>query len=206
MIDLSHPLTAGMPVYPGDPPTAIQSIEVEPGIRVSRLTLGTHAGTHMDAPAHFLPHGRTIGQTPLEYCAGPAVLVRVKAPMITPEHLAALEPEIRRTGKLILNTGWHHHWGEAAYFDDHPVILEEASVFLVGCGVHLVGIDAPSVDKAPYPAHRVLLGSGAVILENLTNLDAIAGPLFHLIALPLAVAGADGSPVRVVAADQALLY
>ncbi len=99
----------------------------------------------------------------------------------------------------MLNTGWHHRWGSADYFTAHPVITGEAAQFLVDCGVMLVGVDTPSVDRAPYPAHLVLLGNDVLIVENLTNLDAIDGDDFEFIALPLAVVGRDGSPVRAAA-------
>src|SRR5580658_8884757 len=74
----------------------------------------------------------------------------------------------------------------------------DAAQFLADCGVPLVGVEMPSVDRAPYPAHRILLGAGVPIVENLTNLDAVGAGLFQIVVLPLKLAGGDGLPVRAV--------
>ena len=95
-------------------------------------------------------------------------------------------------------TGWDRRWGEPAFFTDHPVITGEAADLLLEWGAHLIGVDFPSVDRSPYAAHIAFLGNGAVIVENLTNLDAIRTERFHLAALPLKLVGRDGSPVRAV--------
>jgi kynurenine formamidase len=98
-----------------------------------------------------------------------------------------------------LQTGWSKHWDSPSYFTDHPTLAADAAQFLVECGVQLTAVDMPSVDRAPYPAHRILLGAGVLIVENLTNLDVIGASEFQLIVLPLKLVGRDGSPVRAVA-------
>jgi kynurenine formamidase len=84
---------------------------------------------------------------------------------------------------------------------DHPVITREAAQLLIGCGVHLVGVDFPSVDVPPFETHLELLGHGVLIVENLTRLEEIRGNTFHFTALPLKIVGRDGSPVRAIAAE-----
>jgi kynurenine formamidase len=212
IIDLSYPLDAATPPFPGDLPVevAIQmSIPADhpagaPGaMNVSRITTGVHVGTHMDAPFHFYHQGRTIDQAPLAHTMGPALLVnlvpKTAKAEITPEELLPHRAAIARTKRIIFHTGWAAHWGQADYFTDFPVISIAAAQLLVSWGVTLVGIDTPSVDTYPHPVHFALLGSDMLIVENLTNLDSIQQTLFQFIALPLKITARDASPVRAVA-------
>jgi kynurenine formamidase len=212
IVDLSHGLDPQTPVYPGDPPvgiTVVSSTEQQTGgpraMNVGRIDLGLHAGTHLDAPFHFFGEGQTLEQVPLEHCLGPALLINLPhhgaGDQITPEDLAGYRDALRETGKVVLNTGWYRRWGEPDYFSAHPVLTGEAAQFLVECGVHLVGVDFPSVDLPPHDAHIVLLGRGVLIVENLTHLDAIGAERFLLSALPLKITGREGSPVRAVALE-----
>jgi kynurenine formamidase len=212
LIDLSYPLDATTPPFPGDPPVeiAIQaSIPAEhppgtPGaMNVSRIATGVHVGTHMDAPFHFYRNGQTIDQIALARCMGTALLIDLmykgaKEEIIATE-LLPYRDAITRTRKVILNTGWAKHWRQADYFTDFPVISAAAGHLLLECGIELIGVDTPSVDKHPYPVHFTLLGNDVLIVENLTNLDRIGCQQFHLIALPLQITGRDASPVRAVA-------
>jgi arylformamidase len=210
IVDLSYELETGIPVVPGHAPLEITVMdtagrEMPPGTRsvnLSRVTIGLHCGTHMDAPFHFIPSGRTMEQVPLDQCVGPAVLVRLPGhgpgAAITEGDLSRHRNALCETGKIVLSTGWERRWGQPEYFSDHPVITREAALFLLKCGVHLVGVDFPSVDVAPHETHVELLTAGAVIVENLTNLDAISGERFQFVALPLRIVGRDGSPIRAV--------
>lgn len=212
-IDLTHYLDRTTPVFPGDPPIAIDVIESTRDVRPdgqralnsSRVTLGVHAGTHMDAPFHFFEDGRTIDQIALDQCVGPAVLVKLanglRNGQIVPGHFAAYREQLQQLRKVIVHTGWSEKWGKPEYFTDHPVFTCEAAEFLVRCGVQLVGVDFPSVDRPPFPAHLAFLGSGTLIVENLTNLAAIPGDVFQLVVLPLKITGRDGSPVRAIALE-----
>jgi kynurenine formamidase len=160
----------------------------------------------MDAPFHFYEEGRTIDQVPIEQCMGPALVIDLgeASPAGTIEigHLQMQLERLRRVQKVILNMGWSRRWGRPEYFTDHPVLSGDAARFLVDCGVDLVGIDAPSVDRPPFPAHLVLLGSGAIIVENLTNVDSIKSELFTLVVLPLALTAREASPVRAIAVEE----
>jgi kynurenine formamidase len=213
MIDLSHPLDPSTPVYPGDPPVAVTVLEstsdapMEERRRLnsSRVCVGLHSGTHLDAPFHFFGDAATIDRVDLGRCVGPAALVKVAHDPIGPEHLRPHERLVRSAGRVVLNTGWHHRWGRPGYFSDHPVLTGAAAELLVAWGVVLVGVDTPSVDRPPFDAHLALLGHGVLILENLTNLDAIGADVFTIAALPLKLAGRDGSPVRAVALDCGVL-
>jgi arylformamidase len=212
IIDLSHPLDTGTPPFPGNPAVEIfvqatipsdHPIGVPGAMNVSRIHTGLHVGTHMDAPFHFYRQGCTIDQIALDHAVGPAVLVelgqkRAKAE-ITPAELLPHEAAIAQARRIVFNTGWASRWGQADYFTDHPVISAEAAHLIVEWGVLLIGIDTPSVDRHPYPAHFALLGNKVLIVENLTNLDSIQQPLFQFVALPLKITARDASPVRAVA-------
>ena len=213
MVDLSHAIGPATPVFPGDPPvdiTVVESTQDPPlserrRLNCSRIGLIVHVGTHMDAPFHFFEAGETIDRVPLDRCVGPAVLVDLRhlraGEEIGREHLQTHAKQLTETGKAVLHTGWSKHWGKEEYFSEHPRISAEGAQFLIDCGVHLIGVDTPSVDRPPFPAHLALLGSGILIVENLTNLAAIEDEVFQLHVLPLKIAGRDGSPVRAIATE-----
>ncbi len=211
IIDLSHPLGVETPAFPGDPPLVVRILDStttpssagERHLNCSHLSMSLHCGTHMDAPFHFFQDGATIDRVALDTCIGPALVVRlppeVHNGVIDAKLLARFEPWLRAFPRVALNTSWHHRWGADDYFTAHPLITADGARLLVECGVRLVGVDTPSVDRPPFDAHLVLLGAGVLIVENLTNLDAIPGGEFELIVTPLAIVGRDGSPVRAVA-------
>lgn len=207
IIDLSHPLHSGMPVYPGDPAVVVSAVSsMDDGVSVCNLgqiSLGLHAGTHMDAPYHFIHEGQTIDEIPLQRCIGEAVMIHRwdhgAGAAIQRDHLAPFESTIRSVDKVLLNTGWHHRYGEPDYFTAHPKLTGRAAQFLVDCGVGLVGVDFPAVDTEPFEAHTTLLGNGVLIVESLTNLDSVPIDRFLFVAFPLNIIGRDGSPVRAVA-------
>ena len=208
IVDLSHRLDEATPPFPGDPPVEITVFD-EIGrsgpagagtVNASSVRASLHCGTHMDAPFHFFTARYTIDRVPLEWCFGPAVLARIlEVEAVEVEHLARFEERLRVAGRVVIDTGWHRRWKSPGYFDDHPVISADAARFLVQAGVRLVGVDFPSVDKAPFDTHRVFLGNDVLIVENLTNLDAVPSEEFHLSALPLRIGGRDASPVRAIA-------
>ncbi|MEV0378842.1 cyclase family protein [Nonomuraea sp. NPDC050643] len=205
LIDLSVPVETGMPVYPGDPEVSIgPALTVaHDGVNVLGLHLGSHSGTHVDAPSHLDDSLPTLDDLPLERFAGPAAVVDVRglAPRapIGPEAFM----EVRAGTIVLVATGWSAHWGTDGY-RAHPFLTEEAATLLVERGVRTVGIDALSVDPTPaddFPAHRVLCGAHAVIAENLTGLGRLLearGPI-EVSMFPIRLAGADGAPVRPVA-------
>lgn len=212
VIDLSHNLDPTTPVYHGYPAVEVRVLEstrysIPSGRRAlnsGRISVGIHCGTHMDAPFHFFEDGATIDQVDLRHCVGEAHLVRVDVPAdgkIERSNLTSYADQLARCGKVVLSTGWAKQWGSAEYFTQHPILTPEAANFLIECGVHLVGVDFPSVDRAPFPTHVVLLSHNVLILENLTNLSAIRANSFQLVAVPLKFTGRDGSPVRAIALE-----
>ena len=142
----------------------------------------------------------TIDQVPLSTCTGPAIaLDLLDQPVLDAMHLAPFHAQIAAHRHILIHTGWYHQWGQEHYFTDHPVLTAAAAQLLVDAGVGLVGVDFPSVDLPPHAAHLVLLGNDVLIVENLTNLAAIGPRSFDFTAVPLALVGRDGSPVRAFA-------
>ena len=196
IIDLSRPITDGMPTWPGDVPVRLWRHDEL--TRIGGIQVGTHAGTHLDAPFHWFADGPTVDQVPLERLTGPARVVdlRGSGPCITAAELAAAAGDTEPGERLLLLTGW---CGEVTD-EDYPHLSKEAAELLVACEPALIGIDTPSVD-GPHSgqAHGVLLGADVPILELLVNLERLVGREFDLFALPLPVVGMDGAPVRAIA-------
>ncbi|MBU1001524.1 MAG: cyclase family protein [Proteobacteria bacterium] len=205
IIDLTHPMGSGMPVYPGtEPPVFKQatSIQVE-GFAEQRLTLLTHTGTHLDVPAHMLPEGPTLSNLPPERFMGPGCVLDLRGVNeIRRADLEPYAPALARSAFAILRTGWEEHWANPEYFRGFPVLDQAAAAWLTGFGLSGIGLDAISVDSTDsshYPVHHLLFEAGLVIVENLCNLGALPASGFEFQALPLPIQNGDGSPVRAVA-------
>ena len=205
-IDLTLPLRPGMPVYPGDPPVAFltHSTLSKDGCRVTAVRIGTHAGTHLDAPAHFLEAGAAVESLPLPALVGPARVVDLSdmppGGGIGRERLGAVAPGER----LLLRTDWSRCFGEPAYYEEFPSLAVNTVRELAAKRVALLGLETPSLcaaHDADAVAHRALLGAGVVIVEGLTGL-AVLPERVWLIALPLRLVGLDGSPCRVIAVGE----
>ncbi|KAJ7750058.1 putative cyclase [Mycena maculata] len=206
-VDLSHSLRPGMQIYPGDPSfccSPAATIEKD-GFAVRALSLGSHTGTHVDAPAHFFAGGKTIDQIPLTTFIGRALLIDVthKSPreLITWDDLAPHAQRMSAGVILLLHTGWSKYWGTEHYLE-HPFLERSAAEHIVASGVQVVGVDAMSPDETrldgtgSFGAHEVILGAGGIIAENLTNLHAMDGADYVVHLVPLNIDGSDGSPVR----------
>ena len=200
IIDISLPIHRAMPTWPGDPCpelTPVTSLEVH-GVQVSRLVLGTHTGTHLDAPRHFIPGGRTIDQLDLGALVG---LCRVVEVMSADGHVSRADLqgfELRAGDRVLLKTRNSHRPAGEGFTPDFTALQPAAADYLCERKVCLVGIDGPSIDAADvsdFPSHTRLLGADILIVENLVLRHVMPGP-YGLIAVPLNLTGADGCPVR----------
>jgi arylformamidase len=155
--------------------------------------------------AHLLEDGDTLDGVPLERFAGRAIVVDARSPIdgrITLDRIAAERTRLEGVDIVLLWTGWSTYWGTPGYFEGFPCLDEEAARRLVDHGVRGLGVDTISVDPMdadPLAVHHALLGRGVIIIENLTGLDALPHHPFLFVALPLKIAGGDGSPVRAAA-------
>jgi arylformamidase len=202
-LDVSVSLAAGIPAYPGNPEFELQPIKriAEGGSsNVSRLVLGTHTGTHVDAPRHFFDDGAGVDALPLDLLLGRARVVEIsKRGGIGREDLAAAG--LREDLRVLLKTPNSALWqGGEGFHQDYTYLAEDGARYLVDQGVKVVGIDYLSVEqfkKAGAPAHRALLSQSVVIIEGLNLAEAEPG-MYEMYCLPLRVAGGDGAPARVV--------
>ena len=202
IIDLSLPLKPGMPVYPGDPATGFDPVLTHDRDRFSvhAITMSSHAGTHIDAPYHADPSGRTVDDASvLAACVGPARVVMVPGREnddIMPDDLGAMLDDLRAGERLLIATGWSSRYGAADYFRHHPRISLALAGMLAARRLALVGMDIPSVHTTESErVHHTLLAAGIVLVENLVNLELLPEQVFFA-AAPLRLAGLDGSPVR----------
>lgn len=201
LIDVTVPLDAALPVYPGNTPFTLEPVKrIASGgsSNVSSLHMSAHTGTHVDAPRHFYDDGGGVETLPLEWLMGPArVIDAPDAHAIGPEHLQALAPGDRR---VLIRTRNSQLWGSPVFHQDYVGLSADGAAFLVGRGVRVVGVDYLSVEefrKPGAPAHHILLGGGTIVIEGLNLRDVSAGP-YELYCLPLCVVGSDGAPARVV--------
>lgn len=216
MIDLSLPIEEGMMTFPTHwHPVVEITILGRHGIEgreTRKLLLGTHIGTHADAPRHFIPGGGSIDEIPLDVLIGPATVLdftgcRPLQEIDTPDLEQKLGDKV--SPRLILRTGWSQYFGNLKFYDQYPFFSEGAARWLVEKGVRLIAMDTPSPDNPAHsrgtskdsPNHKVLLGAGVVLVEYLTNLNALSLSEVELIVLPLKLKGCDGSPVRCIAIE-----
>ncbi|MBW4651601.1 MAG: cyclase family protein [Kaiparowitsia implicata GSE-PSE-MK54-09C] len=218
IVDLTMTLQEGIMTFPvhWHPVVEITQLgrfHVE-GRETRKIVLGTHTGTHVDAPRHFVRGGTTIEHTDLDLYYGPARLLDfTDLPEKTEITKGML---IERIGtnfpqRLVFRYDWDRKLDSLAYYSDHPFLSEEACEWIVANGICLVGFDAPMPDnplngrgaKKDSPNHTILLGAGVAILEYLVNLSQIPVADFVLSALPLKIAEGDGAPVRAVAIIEA---
>jgi kynurenine formamidase len=206
-IDLTHVVQPGMTVFPGTEPPVFEigsSIEAD-GFEEKKITMFSHTGTHMDAPAHIIPGALTLDQFDIEQFGGQACVVdvsRIETTKIEVGDLEARAEAIRVCDFVILRSGWSRLWESEGYFQDFPVLSPEAAQWLVEAGIKGLGIDMISVDEVDsteFAVHSILLGADLVIIENLTNLELLPDSVFSFYCFPLRIDQADGSPVRAVA-------
>jgi len=197
LIDISVPIRERMPVYRGNPGVSItraHDIAAGDTSNVTRLDLGAHTGTHVDAPLHFLPDGGGAESIPAEVLLGPAHVIDATA-LTEDIDAAALSRVTIPDGaeRLLFKTPNSRLWELDEFSHDFIRFVESGARRLIDAGVRLVGIDYLSVGDAG--AHRAFLGAGVVPLEGLDLRHVGPGP-YELVATALSIVGSDGAPAR----------
>lgn len=203
VVDLTHTISTETPVFPGTPGVKIKTFATveKDRFREKLFQITSHVGTHMDAPAHMLTDGRFLDDFPLDAFMGSAVVVDVRNTAnkeLGPELLDG----ISEMDFILFRSGWSAKWGSPEYFESYPYPGEALAEALVTRGVKGIGLDTISADAADshdFKTHHILLQSEILIIENLTNLEALPDTPFEFYAFPLKTAQADGDPVRAVA-------
>lgn len=205
LVDLSHTIVTDMPQWPGDdqPLRVLRLAEHGPdSCESSRLELGCHVGTHLDAPRHFRAGAAGVDTLPLARCVGPGLVLRpTPAPEPGPLPASLLDGvDLAGVEFVLLDTGWSRHWGRPRYYQEWPYLSAALAGRLAAAGLKGVGLDTPSLDAFDgRAAHDLFAGAGLVNLENLANLAALPARGFRVLALPLKLAATEASPIRAAA-------
>ena len=202
-IDVSVPLRSGMVRWPDNPPVEIQrTLDVERGdvATVSRLSMGSHTGTHMDAPLHFVRGGDGLDRMPLDATVGPARVIGIEDPVSVKRE--ELEPYgIGRGERVLFKTrNSARRWWAEDFMEDFVYVSEGAALYLAELGVRTVGVDYLSVGgflQDGVETHQALLGAEIWVIEGL-DLSQIEPGEYELICLPLKVEDGDGAPARAI--------
>jgi arylformamidase len=200
-MDISVPLRSGMVHWPDNPPVDIErAMDINRGdvCNVSKMSLGVHTGTHMDAPIHFLANGIGIDQMPLTAAVGRARVIEIADPVsIKPGELVA--HSIQRGERILFKTlNSPRCWQTDDFVEDFVYVSHEAAAYLATIGAQTVGVDYLSVGGAQIDGpqtHQALLEAGIWIIEGLNLAQAQPG-IYDLICLPLRIVGGDGAPAR----------
>ncbi len=207
--DLTHVIYSDMPVFPGTEQPILEKVKTleNEGYREAKISMYSHTGTHIDAPAHMLSQGPCLDDLAVEHYIGKAAILDFSTGGMELIDLASLKPyeeKIKKVEFLIIKTGWSKYWGDKKYFEDFPSLNEEAAKWLSEFNLKGIGVDTASIDaikSTTFAVHKILLQKNILIIENLTNLDSLGKEHFVLSVLPLKNKNADGSPVRAVSIE-----
>ena len=202
-IDVSVPLRSGMVHWPDNPPVSIERmLDIERGdvANVSKLSLGAHTGTHMDAPLHFFRTGKGLDTMPLTATIGRARVIEIRDPeSIKPEELRPYQ--IQRGERVLFKTrNSTRCWQTDDFVEDFVYISQEAARYLAVQQAQTIGVDYLSVGgffTDGVETHHALLEAGIWIIEGL-NLSEVEPGIYELVCLPLKIEGSDGAPSRAI--------
>lgn len=203
IIDISVPIYSGMPFYPGDPGAeVIPAREIAEGAvaNLSLLKLGTHVGTHVDAPRHFLESGETVDNLSMDALVGPVRVLDLSELETSVGREQLEQVGLEGVKRVLLKTSNSTLWSSSEFREDYVSLSGSAADYLVELGIALVGIDYLSIEQfnaEVFHVHHALLGAGIVILEGI-DLGQVEAGDYDLVCLPLKVRGADGAPARAI--------
>ena len=209
VIDLTHTIESGMPVYPGTEPPILEPANTydRDGFRETKISMYSHTGTHMDPPAHLFRDRTPLDAFPPEQFIGKALVIDCtslkEGEPITMDHLSRYGTKAETADFLLFYLGWDARWGSDAYFGDYPCIDDSVLEYILegsykGIGFDVIGLD-PIADGNLTRHKRLFQTRDIINIENLCNLGLCGSELFWFSCFPLKIADCDGSPVRAVA-------
>lgn len=209
VIDLTHTIKEDMPVYPGtEAPKLIPASSYEKdGFKETLLSMYSHAGTHMDPPAHIYPGRTTLDEFPASQFIGKAVVIDCRdlneGEKITMDYILKYGEKAEKAEFILFNTGWDKYWGTDKYFGDYPYITDEVLDYILngnykGIGFDVIGLD-PIADENLTLHKKLFKECDIVNIENLTNLELCGDEIFNFSCNPLKIENSDGAPVRAIA-------
>ncbi|MHB8074128.1 cyclase family protein [Desulfosporosinus fructosivorans] len=207
--DLTHLIDTDMPVFPGTEPPIFKKANTfeKDGFREAKITMYSHTGTHIDAPAHMLSYGSYLDKLNIEHFIGKATILDFSSEeieLIDIDRLKQYEATIKNVEFIIIKTGWSEYWGSKKYYEAFPSLTEQSAKWLTKFNLKGIGIDAISIDNiksTTFAVHKILMQKDIIIIENLTNLDSIGNQYFILSIMPLKNKDADGSPIRAISIE-----
>ena len=203
-IDISITLKSNMVHWPGDPPFSIERVrEMDKGdtVNLSKITMGAHSGTHVDAPVHFIKGAEGVDQLLFDSLIGLARIIEI-ADTDTIREKELTVHRIKKGERILLRTrnSIEKILYRDAFTEDFVYLEKDAAEFLVSCGIKTLGVDYLSVGgykKNGPDVHRLLLGAGILIIEGLDLTDALPGS-YDMICLPMKILDSDGATARVI--------
>ena len=208
IVDLSQTITSNIKLFPGSPNVYFlqwtkYSID---GYDSEVIFLSTHTGTHMDAPSHFIQEAQHIDNLDVNrFFMENVHLLKISKSsnqLISVEDIVGSGIDIKKNDAIVFATGWEYNRNSEKYVYENPGLSLEAANYLSNKEINAVAIDGPSIDAgidSDFPVHKVLLKNNIIIIENLCNLDKINKKNFKLLAIPLKLQRASGSPIRALA-------
>jgi arylformamidase len=201
--DLSIPVRTGGLVYPGNPEIVIESqqaISRGAGANVSRISFGSHTGTHVDAAKHFFDGGETVDRIAVDRLVGPAVLIALDESLTSVSASDLERHDLGNHTRILIRTRNSSFLDDREFHRDYTYLAPDAAEYLVEKGVDLVGVDYLSIEQfrsGHHRTHRTLLERNVVIVEGL-RLGGIMPGVYDFICLPLRLEGLDGAPARAI--------
>jgi arylformamidase len=209
-VDLTHGLENEMPIYPGDPRVSFEPAKTieKDGVNVTKLFMGSHTGTHMDAPSHFIQDAERIDEIPISKLIGEALVLDFSSKPIgsgisATDLRGELEGRVREGDFLLCYTGCSERWGDPSLNSNFTYLALDGAEYLVSKKIRAFGIDFLSVEKFGMigaPTHKELLSNGVFIIESLSKeLKQFCGKRILFISLPMKIQYlGDGAPARAI--------
>ena len=208
IVDLSQTITSNIKLFPGSPHVYfLQWTKYSTdGYDSEAIFLSTHTGTHMDAPSHFIQEAQPIDNLDVNrFFMENVHLLKISKSsnqLISVEDIVSSGIDIRKNDTIVFVTGWEYNRNSEKYVSENPGLSLEAANYVSDKEINAVAIDGPSIDAgidSDFSVHKVLLKNNIIIIENLCNLDQINKKIFKLLAIPLKLHRASGSPIRALA-------
>ncbi|MDD6310898.1 MAG: cyclase family protein [Firmicutes bacterium] len=209
--DLTHEIQTGMMEFPGDPEIVIEEALVHDTdyCHVNRLQLGSHSGTHIDSPYHFIEDGKRINDYPITKFTGRAVVMdisgRTPGAPVTSLDVQNIKHRVRPGDILIVKSGMNKEYGSPAYLR-HPYFPKDAAQAIVDLGISIVAVDFLNVDPTlweDWQAHPIFLSNDVLIVENLAGTEQLTDRIeYDAYFMPLRIADSDGAPIRAMVVER----
>jgi len=206
IFDVTRPIFSNMTVWPGDEGVLLERREKIPegsSANVSRLHAGVHAGTHIDAPLHFIEDGKSVDQLDIRLFGGRVQVIDARDVEKAGKEFLS-QYSLQKGEAVFLKTGYSGRSLREPFFTGYTGLKDDGARYLLDLGVRVVGTDALSIEcfgESMHPVHKLLLGSEVLIIEGLSLADIKPGG-YRYVCLPILLQGSDGAPARVFLGDE----